>query len=101
MAGSFQTSYNKSDKPPAQNARRLTIISTIRDCPVSNVRGQGQEARRRQTTTRHGIPRPKVLLYGEVCPDKSDITDAFNRDLRQPIDAAFTVGTRFKIPSLM
>jgi NAD-dependent SIR2 family protein deacetylase len=47
-----------------------------------------------------GFLRPKVLLYGEDCPDESEITDTFENDLRRPVDAIIIVGTRLLIPSL-
>lgn len=48
-----------------------------------------------------GFLRPKVLLYGEDCPDKSAITAAFNDDLREPVDTVLIVGTRLLIPLVM
>ncbi|KAK0628285.1 DHS-like NAD/FAD-binding domain-containing protein, partial [Bombardia bombarda] len=47
-----------------------------------------------------GVLRPKVLLYGEHCPDESEITAAFNSDLEEPVDAVLIVGTRLSIPSM-
>lgn len=47
-----------------------------------------------------GFLRPKVLLYGEDCPDEEDILKEFQRDLRGPVDAVVIVGTRLQIPCL-
>ncbi|KAK7211048.1 hypothetical protein V2G26_018226 [Clonostachys chloroleuca] len=48
-----------------------------------------------------GFVRPKVLLYGEECPDESAIMAAFDNDLREQVDAVLIVGTRLLIPSVM
>jgi NAD-dependent SIR2 family protein deacetylase len=47
-----------------------------------------------------GLLLAKVLLYGGDSPDESDITDSFEKDLNEPIDAVIIVGTRLRIPSL-
>jgi NAD-dependent SIR2 family protein deacetylase len=59
-----------------------------------------ERAQLRKRSRGGGFLGPKVLLYGEDCPDESEITDAFNHDLRQPVDAVLIVGTKLLIPSL-
>ncbi|KFA80095.1 hypothetical protein S40288_10257, partial [Stachybotrys chartarum IBT 40288] len=57
-----------------------------------------REGKRRQSV---GFLRPKVLMYGEGCPDESAITATFNDDLREPVDAVKIIGTRLLIPSVL
>ena len=47
-----------------------------------------------------GFLRPRVLLYGEDCPDELEITNAFKNVLRKRVDAVIIVGTRLEIRSL-
>jgi len=47
-----------------------------------------------------GFLRPRVLLYGEDCPDELEITNAFKNVLRKQVDAVIIVGTRLEIRSL-
>jgi NAD-dependent SIR2 family protein deacetylase len=47
-----------------------------------------------------GFLRPKVLLYGEDCPDEEKIIQEFKSDIRGPVDVVLIVGTRLQIPSL-
>ena len=44
-----------------------------------------------------GFLRPRVLLYGENCPDELEITNAFKNVLRKRVDAVIIVGTRLEI----
>jgi NAD-dependent SIR2 family protein deacetylase len=68
-------------------------------CPRCEAENEQRVAMGRRSRT-VGFLRPKVLLYGEYCPDDSDITDAFKDDLLQPVDAVIIVGTRLLIPPL-
>lgn len=43
--------------------------------------------------------RPKVLLYGEPCPEDIDITTQFDRD-EEEAELVVIAGTRLKIPAL-
>jgi NAD-dependent SIR2 family protein deacetylase len=45
-----------------------------------------------------GYYRPKILLYGESCPDETDITTKFERDLSEDVEAVVVAGTQLKIP---
>lgn len=52
--------------------------------------------KRRMTIGRY---RPKILLYGEPCPDDTEITACFENDIWEA-DAVVIAGTRLQIPSL-
>lgn len=77
-----------------------TFIDQIASpCPIC----QDENLKRRSEGKRsrgYGRLRPKVLLYGEYCPDEDNITKSFRSDLRSSIDTVLIVGTRLEIPSL-
>jgi NAD-dependent histone deacetylase SIR2 len=47
-----------------------------------------------------GQYRPKILLYGESCPDETAIGKIFEQDLSENVDAVVIAGTRLQIPAM-
>jgi NAD-dependent SIR2 family protein deacetylase len=47
-----------------------------------------------------GQYRPKILLYGESCPDETAITTNFEHDLSENVEAVVIAGTRLQIPAM-
>ncbi|KAM7210025.1 DHS-like NAD/FAD-binding domain containing protein [Rhypophila decipiens] len=78
---------------------RVFQRSVMKICPVCK-KEQTERAKAGKRMRAVGILRPKVLLYGESCPDETEITAALNSDLEEPIDAVLIVGTRLSIPSV-
>jgi NAD-dependent SIR2 family protein deacetylase len=81
------------------SAKSFTKLA-MAPCPYCK-RLQKQRTREGRRPRSVGFLRPKVLLYGEDCPDESAITAAFKEDLREPVDAVLIVGTRLSIPSVL